>query len=165
MLLANNFDTPDAKHSLVHGEVKEITLGGVMFTRAIFQPGWSWSEDVKPLVGTDSCQATHMAVVVAGRMHVKMGDGSERDLGPGDAHLVGPGHDAWVVGNEACVTYDFAGSPDSRDRVAKCPCGVSFRVESDEGLDHLVAAVQEHAQHSHDHTVTREHILNELNLV
>src|ERR1039458_2941499 len=66
MLLVNNFDTPDTKHSLVHGEVKEITLGGVQFTRAIFQPGWRWSEDVKPLVGTDSCQATHMAVVVEG---------------------------------------------------------------------------------------------------
>ncbi len=57
--------------------------------------------------GTDSCRGTHRSYVVSGRLHVAMSDGRELDLGPGDAHLVGPGHDAWVVGDEPCVTIDF----------------------------------------------------------
>lgn len=162
MLLTKNLDTPDEKRSFVHGELQAVTLAGVTFARAVFRPGWRWSEDVKPVVGTDDCQATHLAIVASGRLHVQMADGVGRDLGPGDAHVVGPGHDAWVVGDEPCVMYDFAGTLDAGARVAACPCGVSFRIESDDALDHLVAAVQEHARSSHDHDVTREHILSEL---
>ena len=163
MLIANNFNTPDKVHTFEHGEVRELSLGGVSFSRAVFQPGWRWSGDVKPLVGTESCQGEHFAVVVSGRMHVKMDDGTEADLVPGDAHVVGAGHDAWIVGEEPCVTYDF--SVRGAARVVACPCGVSFRVESDDALDHLVAAVQEHARGSHDQEATREHILEEINLV
>lgn len=162
MLLTKNLDTPDEKRSFVHGELHAVNLGGVTFSRAVFRPGWRWSEDVKPVVGTDSCQATHFAVISSGKLHVRMVDGEERELGPGDAHVVGPGHDAWVVGDESCVIFDFAGTLEAGTRVAACPCGVSFRVESDTALDHLVAAVQEHARGSHDHDVTREHILAEL---
>jgi len=162
MLLAKNLDNPDEKRSFEHGDIQAVALGGVTFSRAMFQPGWRWSEDVKPLVGTDSCQVTHLAVVVSGQLHVEMADGDERDLGPGDAHVVGPGHDAWVVGDETCVVFDFEGSPTTGACVVACPCGVSFRIESDDDLDHLIAAVQEHARGSHDHMVTREHILEEL---
>jgi hypothetical protein len=90
-----------------------------------------------------------------------MDDGEERELVAGDAHVVGPGHDAWVAGDEPCVVFDFAGSPGGA-KVAACPCGVSFRIEDDDALDHLVAAVQEHARGSHDHVVTREHVLAEI---
>jgi hypothetical protein len=163
MLLTKNLDAPDEKHSFEHGDVQAVTLGGVTFARAVLRPGWRWSEDIKPLVGTDSCQVMHLAVVVSGQLHVQMTDGDERDLGPGDAHVVGPGHDAWVFGDETCVVFDFEGSPNTGGRVAACPCGVSFRIESDDDLDHLIGAVQEHARGSHDHVVTREQVLEALN--
>src|ERR1700674_4177982 len=100
MLLTKNLDTPDEKRSFEHGELHAVNLGGVNFARAVFRPGWRWSEDVKPVVGTDLCQATHVAVIVSGRFHVETADGETRELGPGDAHVVGPGHDAWVGGDE-----------------------------------------------------------------
>lgn len=161
VLLTKNLDSPDEKHSSEHGEIQVVTLDGVTFARAAFRPGWRWSADVKPTVETDLCQVTHLAVVISGRLQVKMSDGEERELEAGDAHVVGPGHDAWVVGDETCVILDFAGRSAEGVRVADCPCGVSFRAR-DDALDHLVAAVQEHARGSHDQEVTREHILAEL---
>ncbi len=165
VLLAKNLDTPDEKRSFERGELQSVSLGGVTFSRAVLRPGWRWSEDVKPVVGTDSCQAVHVAVVTSGNFHVQMADGEELELGPGDAHLVGPGHDAWVVGDEPCVVLDFTGSPQGAGRQASCPCGVSFRVESGSAVEHLVAAVQEHARGSHDHELTSEQILAEVSPV
>ncbi len=74
-----------------------------------FEPGWRWSECVKPLAGTDSCQVRHVGYVLAGRMRVAMDDGSEGEVGPGDFFEMPPGHDAWVVGEEACRLLDFGG--------------------------------------------------------
>ena len=62
---------------------------------------------MKPVVGTDSCQARHVGTVVSGRIHVKHDDGTETEMGPGDAYVIEPGHDAWVVGNEALVGFEF----------------------------------------------------------
>ncbi len=162
MLLTKNLESPDETRSFEHGELALVDLGGTTFARAVFRPGWRWSKDLKPLAGTDSCQVAHQAVVVSGRLRVKMDSGEETELAAGDAHVVGPGHDAWVVGDEPCVILDFAIPSRDSARTASCPCGVSFSIESDEALDHLVAAVQEHALGSHDHQVTREHILGEL---
>jgi hypothetical protein len=161
MLLTKSLDTPDESRNFEHGEISLVCLGGVTFARAAFRPGWRWSEDLKPIAGTDSCQVPHQAVVISGRLRVKTDDGEEIELVAGDAHVVGPGHDAWVVGDEPCVILDFA-APQEPVHVASCPCGVSFRIENDGALDHLVAAVQEHASGSHDHQVSREHILAEL---
>ncbi|HWD09336.1 MAG TPA: cupin domain-containing protein [Actinomycetota bacterium] len=160
MMEAKNLSTPDDKLSFEHGTVSLVTIGGVTFARAEFNPGWRWSTDVKPRVGTESCQLRHESVVVSGRFHVRMDDGSEIELGPGDAHIVGPGHDAWVVGDEPCVTIDFVGAAPAA-RVAHCPCGVDFSVTSatDEALDHLVSALQQHASASHGHTISREDVL------
>lgn len=108
MLEAKNIDTPDEKIGFDHGDLQVVNLTGVTVARARFQPGWSWAGDVKPKVGTDSCQSPHIGIVVSGRFAVKMDDGEERILGPGDAHVVSPGHDAWVVGEEPCVILDFA---------------------------------------------------------
>lgn len=102
-----NLDTPDEKRSFDHGELHLVHLTGATIARASFRPGWRWSDDVKPLVGTDTCQGHHVAYVVSGRLHVRMDDGTELEFGPGDAHVVGAGHDAWVVGDEPCVTIDF----------------------------------------------------------
>jgi hypothetical protein len=162
MLLTKNLDNPDETRSFELGDLSLVSLGGLTFARAAFRPGWRWSKDMKPIVGTDSCQVPHQAVVVSGRLRVKMDTGEETELGAGDAHVVGPGHDAWVVGDEPCVILDFAVTPPGSGRVAACPCGVSFSIENDGALDHLVAAVQEHASGSHDHHVSREDILGEL---
>jgi hypothetical protein len=107
MLESKNVAAPDDKRSFEHGEIGLVHLTGFTVGRAALRPGWRWSTDVKPLVGTDTCQGTHQSYVVSGRLHVTMTDGRELELGPGDAHLVGPGHDAWVVGDEPCVTIDF----------------------------------------------------------
>jgi Cupin domain len=104
---------------------------------------------VKPLAGTDNCPGTHRSYVVSGRLHVTMSNGRELELGPGDAHLVGPGHghNAWVVGDEPYVTIDFIPTGDTVGaRVGRCPCGVEFLVATDDQLDHLVAARREHAK-------------------
>ena len=107
-LQAKNLGTPDEKHSFDHGDLNVVNLTGMTIVRAAFNPGWRWSTDVKPLVGTESCQVSHAGYVVSGRLHVRLDDGREYELGPGDAHVVSPGHDAWVVGEEPFVAVDFA---------------------------------------------------------
>lgn len=104
---AKNLDAPDDQRNFEHGDLQMVHLTGATIGRAVFRPGWRWSTDVKPLVGTETCEGHHISYVVSGRFHVRMNDGTELDLGPGDAHVVGPGHDAWVVGDETCVTIDF----------------------------------------------------------
>jgi uncharacterized protein (TIGR02246 family) len=160
MLQSKNTATPDDKRSFEHGEISLVNLTGFTVGRADLRPGWKWSADVRPIVGTESCQGVHSSYVVSGRLHIAMNDGRELELTPGDAHLVGPGHDAWVVGDEPCVTIDFIPTGDTvGGRVVRCPCGVEFRVATDDQLGHLVAAVQEHAKGSHHHELTREQVL------
>jgi quercetin dioxygenase-like cupin family protein len=77
--------------------------------RATFQPGWKWSEHVKPIAKTSSCEAAHAGYFVSGRMKVVMNDGEEMEYGPGDFALMAPGHDAWVVGNDPCIVIDWQG--------------------------------------------------------
>jgi uncharacterized cupin superfamily protein len=74
-----------------------------------WEPGWRWSEHMKPIAGTDSCEATHLIYAISGKMHVVMNDGSEGDIGAGDFASISPGHDAWVVGDEPFVGVDFGG--------------------------------------------------------
>ena len=75
--------------------------------RFTFQPGWRWSECVKPVAGTDSCQVCHVGAIVAGRLRVVHNDGTEGEVAPGDAYVIEPGHDAWVVGDEPFVGIEF----------------------------------------------------------
>ncbi|ATZ24863.1 cupin domain-containing protein [Streptomyces lavendulae] len=77
--------------------------------RAVFEPGWKWSEHVKPLAGTDSCEAAHTGYVVSGRIQVVMDDGESGEYGTGDFLQIAPGHDAWVLGDEPCVVLDWTG--------------------------------------------------------
>ncbi|MDB6121580.1 MAG: uncharacterized protein JWQ71_573 [Pedosphaera sp.] len=100
---------PDEKRAFDKGKVELVNVGGVAFGRATLQPGWKWSTCVKPIVNTESCQASHLQYHVAGRLHVRMDDGSEEEFGPGDVSHLPPGHDAWVVGNEPVVVIDVTG--------------------------------------------------------
>ena len=159
-----NIDQPDDKFDFDHGEVRMVRVGDATIGRAVFSPGWTWSADVKPLVGTSSCELAHTGYVVSGRMGIRMNDGTEAEFGPGDAHYVSPGHDAWVVGEEPLVIIDFTGPAQlagGGSRVS-CPCGVEFRVGQSDQLDHLIAAVQQHASGLHGQDVSRDQILSEL---
>lgn len=107
-LRGKNFDSPDESRTPDKTKLDVVDLGGgTKAARLTAQPGWKWSECIKPIAGTDSCQTHHVGVVVGGRLHVTHDDGSEADVGPGDAYVIEPGHDAWVVGNEAFVAYEF----------------------------------------------------------
>ena len=76
-------------------------------SRLVLELGWRWSENVKPIAGTDSCQVLHTGYHVSGRLHVRLDHGTE-EFGPGDAYVIPPGHDAWVVGDEPVVSVDMS---------------------------------------------------------
>jgi class 3 adenylate cyclase len=88
---------------------RSVHLGEQTIGRATIQPGWRWSVDVQPTVGTQSCAVRHLGVVLGGRFHVRMDDGREIDIGPDDVFDIPPGHDAWVVGDEPFETVEIAG--------------------------------------------------------
>ncbi|HEY3073111.1 MAG TPA: cupin domain-containing protein [Candidatus Limnocylindrales bacterium] len=102
-----SFDTPDETRTPPNTRVEVVRLGAHTAARFTFQPGWRWSESIKPVAKTDSCQARHVGAIVSGRLHVVHTDGSEGDAGPGDAYVIEPGHDAWVVGDEPVVAFEF----------------------------------------------------------
>jgi quercetin dioxygenase-like cupin family protein len=102
-------DQPDETRPVDKGKVEVVELDAGKVMRTTFEPGWRWSECVKPVVGGDSCQVDHFGYCISGRMHVRMNDGDEMDVGPGDALRIPPGHDAWVVGDEPYVGVDFTG--------------------------------------------------------
>ena len=104
---SRGFDSPDETRTPEKTQVDVVRIGGATAARMTFEPGWKWSECVKPVVGTETCQMRHVGVVQSGRMHVKHDDGSEMELAPGEAYVIEPGHDAWVVGDEGFVGYEF----------------------------------------------------------
>ena len=106
-LSSKSFDEPDEQRTPDKTTVDVVRLGGATVARATFQPGWKWSECIKPVAGTDSCQARHLGTIVSGEMEVRHDDGSTARVGPGDAYAIEPGHDAWVVGDEAVVALEF----------------------------------------------------------
>ena len=102
------FDNPDEVRPFAgKGKADVVSLSVGPVGRGVFEPGWRWSEHVKPIAKTDSCQTAHLGYVLSGRMHIAMDDGSEGEVGPGDAVQIAPGHDAWTVGDEPCVLIDF----------------------------------------------------------
>jgi quercetin dioxygenase-like cupin family protein len=109
-LAKKRFDAPDETRPIAKGKVEIVKLEDVQVMRTIFEPGWRWSESVKPIVKTDSCQVHHIGYVISGRMVVRMDDGSTAEISPGDAVVIPPGHDAWVTGDEPCVMLDFGGA-------------------------------------------------------
>lgn len=107
-----NMDMPDEVRTFPKGKLELATVGGITFGRATFDPGWKWSESVKPIVKTESCMAPHTQYIISGKLHVAMDDGTEIDLGPGDVSYLAPGHDGWVVGDEPVVAIDITGMKD-----------------------------------------------------
>jgi hypothetical protein len=101
------FDTPDELRTPPKGSIAVVDLHGAKVARLTLEPGWRWSESVKPIAGTDTCQVRHLGVLVSGAMRVLGADGSEAEVGPGAAYVIEPGHDAWVVGESPVVAFEF----------------------------------------------------------
>jgi class 3 adenylate cyclase len=123
-LRRKRFDRPDEVRVVEKARVELVELGELAVGRAIFEPGWRWSEHVKPIVGTESCQVHHIGYVMSGHLHVEMTDGASLDVVGGDAFEIPPGHDAWVIGDEPWVSVDWAG----RRLFAKSPNEISDRI-------------------------------------
>jgi uncharacterized cupin superfamily protein len=109
-LVVKHFDDPDEFRAIPKGKVEFIRVGDVPVIRNTFQPGWRWSESVKPIAKTESCQVYHILYVISGRLATRMDDGTTAEFGPGDVGVIPPGHDGWVVGDVPCVNIDFGGS-------------------------------------------------------
>ncbi|MCW2751794.1 MAG: hypothetical protein JWR83_2904, partial [Aeromicrobium sp.] len=105
-----NFAAPDETRSFEHGKVEVLAIGGSEIGRLTLQPGWRWSEHVKPIAGTELCEAPHFQYHVAGTLRVRMSDGTEFDAVAGDVTALPHGHDAWVVGDEPAVVVDWWGA-------------------------------------------------------
>ncbi len=107
-----SFGTADETRSFEHGRVDLVNIAGSEIGLLTLEPGWRWSDHVKPLAGTDLCEAPHFQYHVAGVLHVVMEDGTEFDAHPGDVTALPQGHDAWVVGDQPVVVVDWWGASD-----------------------------------------------------
>jgi hypothetical protein len=105
-----SYAQPDEVREFPHGRAEILQIGGAEIGRLVLEPGWRWSNDVKPIAGTDLCEAPHMQYHVSGRLHVVMADGTEFEAGPGDVTSLPQGHDGWVVGDEPVVVVDWYGA-------------------------------------------------------
>jgi hypothetical protein len=103
------FTQPDEVREFPKGRLELLKFGGAVVGRAVFEPGWRWSESIQPLVKTPSCEAPHFQYHVSGIIRVLMDDGTEFECHPGDVSLLPSGHDAWVVGEKPAVVVDFQG--------------------------------------------------------
>ena len=92
------------------GRLELYRLGGMELGRAVYQPGWRWTEHVGPQVGTALCEVEHVGLVLSGEAAVKMADGSERRLRAGAFFAVPAGHDSWVVGDQEYVSLHLLGA-------------------------------------------------------
>ncbi|MBN6058433.1 cupin domain-containing protein [Nonomuraea sp. RK-328] len=109
MIEVKSIDKPDERRDFPMGHLEVCNLTGLTFGVATFEPGWRWSASVKPIAGTESCEIHHNGFVAKGRLRIRMDDGTEAEIGPGEVFVAPPGHDAWVVGDEAAIVFDFAG--------------------------------------------------------
>lgn len=106
------FATPDETREFTNGQAQIVQVGDAAIGRLVLQPGWRWSNDVKPIAGTASCEAPHFQYHISGRLAVRMDNGQEFIAGPGDVTSLPSGHDAWVVGDEPVVVVDWYGASD-----------------------------------------------------
>jgi hypothetical protein len=107
-----SFGKPDEVRKFPKGHLELLKIGGATVGRAVFEPGWKWSESLQPIVKTKSCEAPHFQYHISGVLMVVMDDGKKFECRPGDVSLLPSGHDAWVVGNEPAIVVDFQGMID-----------------------------------------------------
>jgi hypothetical protein len=114
---SRDFASPDETRKPDKTQVDVVRLGTTTAARIALQPGWRWAECIKPVVGTESCQVRHIGLAQSGRLAIKHDDGTEVEIGPGEAYVIEPGHDAWVVGDEPFVGFEF--EPKAAEEYAK----------------------------------------------
>jgi quercetin dioxygenase-like cupin family protein len=108
---SNDFTSPDqVRRPDPHVTVEVVELAGGEVGRYTFQPGWRWSEHIKPVVGGDSCRTDHVGYLVSGRMGVSTDEGATAEIAAGSAYHIAPGHDGWVIGDEPAVVVEFQGA-------------------------------------------------------
>ena len=108
-LVSKSFDAPDDRVEFDHGSIDVVDLGQVIVGRANLDHRWRWSEDAGPAAGTETCGARHVVYMIAGELAVRTDDGTQIEAEPGDAVVIPPGHDAWVVGDQKVTYLDFTG--------------------------------------------------------
>jgi len=104
------FGAPDEVRQFPKGKLEPVNIGGGMVGKLTLEPGWRWSEHVKPIAGTALCEVPHFQYHISGKLHIVMSDGVEIDAVPGDVTALPQGHDAWVVGTEPVVLVDWWGA-------------------------------------------------------
>ena len=104
------FEQPDETREFPKGHAEIVKIGGGAVGRYVFEPGWRWSNDVKPIAGTHSCEVPHFQYHVSGQLAIRMDDGTELIAKPGDITSLPSGHDGWVVGDEPAVVIDWYGA-------------------------------------------------------
>ena len=109
---SRDFAAPDEVRKFDHGRAEILNMGKGTIGRLVLEPGWRWSVDVKPIAGTEWCEAPHFQYIVSGTLHAKLSDGSEFEAGPGTVTYMPAGHDGWVVGDEPVVLVDWNGATD-----------------------------------------------------
>jgi len=109
-LEVKNFATDSEVGAPNNARVETVNVGGQRVMKLVLQPGWVWSKDIQPVVGTPSCQAKHLGVCVEGTITCRHDDGTQATYSAGDAYSIEPGHDAWVVGDKQAVCYEFHGA-------------------------------------------------------
>ncbi len=107
-----SFNSPDEVRAFDKGKLELVDFNGRTVGRATLEPGWRWSESLKPVAKTKSCAAPHFQYHLSGTLHIKADDGEERDVKAGEVSMLAAGHDAWVVGHEPVVVIDFQGMVD-----------------------------------------------------
>jgi quercetin dioxygenase-like cupin family protein len=106
-----SLDAPDKTTPFGKGKLEVVNVGGVSIARSQHEPGWRWSQHVKPIAQTEWCEVQHVGYLVQGTLRVVRSDGSEGEINAGDGFVIPPGHDAWTAGNETVILIDVKGSP------------------------------------------------------
>ena len=122
--LQKSFDRPDDVVDFPKFTSQIVELGDLTVGRFVSEPGWRWSEHVRPSVGGQWCQARHVGVVLSGTLGVDFEDGTQMQIGPGDVFDIPPGHDGYTVGDEPCVQVEWRGIR----AFAGFPTGIHSRV-------------------------------------
>jgi len=104
---SKSLEMPDETHTPTKLVASVVHLGQATVKRLTAEPGFRWSECIKPVAGGDSCESAHLGYVVSGQLHIAADNGEEMDLGAGDTYWIEPGHDAWVIGDEPFVALEF----------------------------------------------------------
>jgi hypothetical protein len=108
--------TSDSLFAPVKGaELREIgtvrlevgRAGAARVKRMVYPPGFRWSVDMKPIVGTDLCMHAHAGFLVSGEIHIEYADGCVVEHRAPQIVAIDPGHDGWVVGRQPVVLIEF----------------------------------------------------------